>query len=136
MEKEKNMLNEEEVKEMSIADLRKVIMGELEFTFKVNDKVEITFKELTQKQVIEIEKEVAAKGFQPLTPEYNQQTSIVKLAKALKSIKVNGFEYPTIKDVNEIEKLLNDLGEGVVAGLALAYDSEIANKFRQIEKKN
>lgn len=125
------------VADLSFSELRQIITGQTEFVFKVNENVEMTFRELVQSEMSEIDKILSGDGGAPaMTTDYMQRMGILKLSRALKSIKVNGVEYPAITDVKKVEELLNGLGESIVSGLILAYEGEISTKFRKIEKKN
>jgi len=127
---------DKKVTEITLEELRQIITGQSEFVFKINDKIDMTFRELSQMEMSEIDKLITAKNIPSMSSEYVQQLGIAKLSRALKSIRVNGEEYPTIGDANKIQELIGGLGESVVTGLILAYEGEISNKFRQIEKKN
>ena len=122
--------------ELTFAELRQVITGQTEFIFKINDNVEMTFKELTQEDMADVDNAIKAKEISTSSPQYILKYSIVKLSRALKGIRVNGSEYPAIADMAKIEELLCGLGEGTLSGLILGYEGEIANKFKQVEKKN
>jgi len=129
------MSEEKKVEDLSVSELRQIINGESEFIFKINDKVEVTFRELTQTEASDVDKVLTARGIQGLNAEYIQQLGLAKLARALKSIKVNGTVYPAITDIAKVEELLNGLGESIISGLTMAYEAEVSAKFKKIEKK-
>jgi hypothetical protein len=124
--------------EMSLTELRQIISGNMQFTFKINDDVEIILRELSQKELIEVDKELAKRDISvdPTSSEYLKTIRVVKIAYALEGFNFKGKPIKLNKDLAKIEELLWSLGEGVIVGLFVQYEGTIAEKFQCVQKKN
>lgn len=130
------MENENEKKEMSVDELRTLIMGKTEEIFNLGNGVEVTLKELTQSELLKIEQELAKRNLGIGTPVYNTEYKILKMVYALKEFRVNGAKVNLEHDYEAKEKFLKSLGEGVVLGLTIEYTNILGQKLDQIKKKN
>lgn len=128
------MADEKEM--MSMSELTKLICGEMEFTFTIKDKLEMTLVELNQKELVEIDNEMISRGLKPdnYSPGYMSTLKVLKLVKAFKRLTNDGLAIDI--DKTKMEELLWALGEGTIAGLYFKYEGTIADKFNQVQKKN
>jgi hypothetical protein len=112
----------EQGKELSLSEIRRLICGEMEYTVKVNENVNICMKELTQKKLNEIDKEIQKRGIPQHiqytdeeiekikkgelpaefeSKEYRNTLNILKITWAFQYMTVNG-QKAVIKDDNNI----------------------------------
>jgi len=122
--------------ELNITELRRLISGNMEFTLQINKDVEFTLRELTQKDLEDIDNEMEKRGVLITgSPNvYTNTLNVLKISKALVSATVKGKTFPAKKS-EEIEDLLKGLGEGVISGLITQYENEVSKKFSQVKKK-
>jgi predicted HTH domain antitoxin len=121
-ETKKEMEVDNKEKELSLSEIRRLICGEMEYTISVNKDVSICMKELTQKKLNEIDKEIQKrnipqyiqysdeeiekikKGELPAefeSKEYKNTMNILKITWAFQYMTFNG-EKISIKDDNDV----------------------------------
>jgi len=125
----------EQEKEMTLMELKNLICGTMEFTFEIGGGVEITLKELNQKELMDIDSKLQERGLKPdlSSTEYMSNMRVLKLVTAFKGISYNSKK---ITIDAPIEKLLWELGEGTITGLYFKYEGVVSDKFNSVQKKN
>ena len=96
---------------MSLSDLTKLICGAMEYVFQINKDVEITLRELNQKDLVDIDNELQERGLKPdvSSGTYMSNLRVLKIVKAFKTLSFNGkaVEIDIKKLEEEIEQLKN-----------------------------
>ena len=125
--------------EMSVEELRKLIAGQQEFNFDLENDIGLTMRELTQEDLIIIDQELA-KRFKtpPSENEYNNTRKILKLAYAIKEFRHKGvaLNLENFDQLDAREDFLRTFGEGIILGLHLNYEAILADKFASVKKKH
>jgi hypothetical protein len=99
-EKEKLEVKTEEQQSMSLAEIRRLICGEMEYTVNVKEDVNIIMKELTQQKLNEIDKEIQKRGI----IQYRQYSD-EEIEKIKKGEMVPEFENKEYKNIYNVLKI-------------------------------